>query len=52
MSYVRFQHKTYGEMVTTPENWIQYPLFDATDDEGNTVPVYESDCENPKYAGE
>jgi len=39
-------------MTTTPEYWIQYELFDATDATGNTLPVYKSDCENPKYIEE
>jgi hypothetical protein len=48
MSFVKFQHKTYGVMTTTPENWIEYELFDAIDENGNTMPVYRDDCENPK----
>ena len=49
MPNVKFQHKTHGQMTTTPENWIQYELFDATDEEGNVMPVYRADCEKPKH---
>jgi hypothetical protein len=52
MAFVKFQHKSYGVMMTTPEYWIQYKLFDAMDKTGNTMPVYKSDCENPKYVEE
>jgi hypothetical protein len=52
MPIVKFKHKNYGVMTTTPEYWIQYELFDATDDAGNTMPVYKSDCDNPKYVEE
>lgn len=49
MPFVKFEHKNYGEMTTTPEYWIQYELFDAADKHGDTYPVYKDDCRNPKY---
>ncbi len=52
MPLVKFQHKTYGIMTTTPEYWIQYELFDAMDENGNTMPVYKADCESVKYIEE
>ncbi|GEM_PF-3070328 len=52
MPFVKFQHKSHGVMTTTPENWIQYELFDATDENGDSMPVYKSDCESPKYIEE
>ena len=52
MSYVQFQHKSYGIMTTIPEYWIQYEIFDATDEVGDVAPVYKADCENPKYIEE
>lgn len=52
MPFVKFKHKNHGEMTTTPEYWIQHELFDATDDGGNTMPVYKSDCINSLYSEE
>lgn len=49
MPLVKFEHKSYGPMMTTPEYWIQYEIFDAVDEDGNVMPVYRTDCENPKY---
>lgn len=39
-------------MTTTPEYWIQYELFDAADKDGDIMPVYKNDCDNPKYIEE
>jgi len=52
MPSVKFEHKSYGQMTTTPEYWVEYNLFDATDNRGDVWPVYKDDCKNPKYIEE
>ncbi|MFA5871379.1 MAG: hypothetical protein WC858_01525 [Parcubacteria group bacterium] len=52
MPFVKFEHKSYGQMTTVPEYWVAYELFDAVDEAGDTMPVYKSDCDNPKYIEE
>ncbi len=52
MPQVKFLHKTHGKMITTPENWINYELFDAQDEIGDTHPVYKSDCFDVQYKEE
>lgn len=49
MSYVKFQHNSYGTMFTAPEFWIQYEVFDALDEDGESHPVKKEDCCSPKY---
>ena len=49
MPFIKFEHKGYGQMMTTPEYWLEYNLFDATDEKGDTWPGYKEDCKNPKY---
>lgn len=48
MPFVKFEHKSYGQMTTLPEYWVEYSLFDATDKQGDAWTVYKEDCENPK----
>lgn len=48
MPIVKFEHKSYGSMMTTVEYWIQYGVFDATDEQGDTFPVSKDDCYDPK----
>lgn len=52
MPSVKFEHKNYGQMITLPEYWVEYNLFDAADKTGDTWPVYKEDCKNPKYIEE
>jgi len=52
MPFVKFEHKSYGPMTTAPEYWIQYELFDATDEKGDKWPVHKDDCTIPKYIEE
>lgn len=53
MLIVIFNHKSYGKMSTTAENWINYETFDATCEEdreeqkiGESYPVNRYDCSN------
>lgn len=52
MPFIKFEHKSYGQMTTTPEYWVEYEIFDVADESGDTRPVYKSDCKNPKYIEE
>lgn len=52
MSFIEFKHKGYGQMITAPEYWVEYNLFDATDKLGDTWPVYKDDCKNAEYIEE
>jgi hypothetical protein len=52
MPFVKFEHKSYGQMMTAPEYWVEYEIFDAVDKTGDTWPVYKSDCKNPNYVEE
>jgi hypothetical protein len=52
MPFVEFEHKSYGQMTTTPEHWIECYLFDASDKDGDVWPVYKEDCKDPKYIEE
>ena len=52
MPFVKFEHKNYGQTITTPEYWVEYEIFDATDKIGDTRPVYKDDCKNPKFIEE
>ena len=48
MPFVKFEHNSYGPMMTTAEYWIQYSIFDATDERGDVFPVSKDDCHDPK----
>lgn len=49
MPYIKFTHPTYGQMVATVENWINYEIFDAQDARGDVWPVQKSDCSDGGY---
>ena len=51
MTIVNFTHCDYYTpkgskklLSTTAENWIKYDLFDATDAQGETWPIYKDCC--------
>lgn len=52
MSLIKFLHSTYGKMITTAENWVNYEIFDAQDARGDTYPVQKSDCSDAIYSQE
>jgi hypothetical protein len=44
MTIVKFKHD--GEvMSTSAENWINFSMFDAVKENGDTYPVNKEDCE-------
>lgn len=32
LALVKFEHKSYDQMTTAPEYWVEYELFDAQKD--------------------
>jgi hypothetical protein len=52
MPFVKFEHKSYRQMMMTPEYWIEFEIFDAMDKVGDVWPVCKDDCSEPEYIEE